>query len=72
MTQTIATFQNPTPEPYLIDRQAAAKYLGISLATLDRHIRDKAIPSAKLRGRRMFNTETLKRWIRQQEENSQE
>ena len=45
----------------------AAELLGISPSSLDRLVRDEAIPCFKVRGMRRFSTESLKNWVRQQE-----
>lgn len=54
----------PGFESVAVDRQTAAKILGISLATLDRHVRSGKIPSWKLGRRVIFDQATLLELLR--------
>lgn len=56
--------QSFNPEPIAIDRLAAAKMLGISTATLDRHVRAGTIPHRKLGRRVLFDRKTIENWLR--------
>ncbi|HMP05530.1 MAG TPA: helix-turn-helix domain-containing protein [Lacipirellulaceae bacterium] len=48
-------------EPINVDARRAAALLGISQRTLASEVAAGRIPSLKIRGRRLFNVETLRR-----------
>ena len=48
---------------HLLDREAAAAFLGISVRKLDEEVKHGRIPSFKLGRLRRFCPETLRRWI---------
>lgn len=48
----------------IMDRKEAAKFLKISIATLDRLIRDKKMVYSKTNGRVLFLKEDLLDWVK--------
>jgi excisionase family DNA binding protein len=50
--------------PIGLDRLTAAKMLGISIASLDRHVRAGRIPHRKLGRRVLFDRQTIESWLR--------
>ncbi len=50
----------PAVDPLLVDRKTAAAILGIGCTTLDGIVRDGLLPTVRLRGRVLFNVETLR------------
>jgi len=55
------------PLDAILSREAAAELLGISLSTLDRRVREKAIPYSKIGGRVLFSKFRLEDWLRSKE-----
>jgi len=51
----------------VLDREEAAKFLRISMSTLDRYTKSGLIPYIKLKGRVLFNKDSLKDWLEQKE-----
>lgn len=52
----------------LMDRFAAARWLGIGLRTLDEHVKRGRIPSITLGRRRLFDPDQLRQWAQRQHE----
>lgn len=57
-----------TAEPINVGAHDAAQRLGISLRTLQTETSAGRIPSFKIRGRRLYNVEALKRYSVEQSE----
>lgn len=58
--------QQAAPQtPLLVDARQAARLLGVSPRTLYSLLSEKAIPSVRLRGRRLFSPEALARWVQE-------
>lgn len=51
----------------LIDRPAAARVLGISIATLDRWLKRGIVPCVKKGHRRLFSVKRLREWDKKRE-----
>lgn len=49
--------------PLLVDRREAARLLGVSPGTVDNLRTRGALPSVKLRSRRLFDVEDLRRFV---------
>lgn len=55
--------KNPEPEKdKILNRQDASIHIGVSLATLDRMIRDKKVPFYKVANRTLFSKKRLDEW----------
>lgn len=50
-------------EPLLVDRTEASRLLGVSPGTLDNLRRDGAMPSIRIKARRLFAVEDIRRFI---------
>jgi len=48
----------------VLSKKEACKYLKISMATLDRLIKEKKIPFSKINGRVLFLKEDLINWLK--------
>ena len=51
------------PQTLLLDMRQTAKALSLSERTIGSLIKEGSIPSLKIRGRRLFSVESLRRWI---------
>jgi excisionase family DNA binding protein len=61
--------RNPKPEKdKILNRQDASIHIGVSLATLDRMIRDKKVPFYKVANRTLFSKKRLDEWMMLREE----
>ena len=49
-------------EDRILSREQASQYLGVSVSTIDRMIRDKKIPFYKVAGRTLFSQKRLREW----------
>ena len=54
--------KRPRLEDKILSRQEAAEYLGISLSSIDRLIRDQRIPFYKVLNRTLFSQKRLAEW----------
>ena len=48
----------------VLTKKEAAKYLKISISTLDRLMKEKKIPYSKINGRVLFLKEDLLKWVK--------
>jgi len=47
----------------ILTREGVSKLLGISIASVDRYVRDGLIPSKKIKGRVLFNERDVRRFL---------
>ena len=71
MFQKLALSQDcQNSEKLVVSRKQAAEMLDISISTLDRLVLDKELKSIKLKGRVLFSTAELQRWVHLKESES--
>lgn len=54
-----------------LDRTECAKQIGVSVRTLDRMVADGRIPVLKVRSKKLFLPDSIRKWMQESQENKE-